>query len=215
MIRCVRPLEAIADEFGLHPSEWTRFGREAAKVDVAVATRRRRGARLVLVTAITPTRAGEGKTTVAIGLADGLRRHGASACVALRQPSLGPFFGRKGGATGGGASRLHPALDINLHFTGDFHAIRDLMDDRPHRIRVRTDRPRELATEVMRSVGVQAVELEPEAPGRPGGFVVETTDAPRFRRAIATASQGVGASLLEVTPLDDDLDSVFRYLVGR
>ncbi|MEZ5139571.1 MAG: hypothetical protein R2711_12635 [Acidimicrobiales bacterium] len=79
----------------------------------------------------------------------------------------------------------------------------------------RTDRPRELATEVMRSVGVQAVELEPEAPGRPGGFVVETTDAPRFRRAIATASQGVGASLLEVTPLDDDLDSVFRYLVGR
>ncbi|MEZ5182704.1 MAG: ABC transporter ATP-binding protein [Acidimicrobiales bacterium] len=112
-------------------------------------------------------------------------------------------------------SRILVVAQGRLAATGDFHAIRDLMDDRPHRIRVRTDRPRELATEVMRSVGVQAVELEPEAPGRPGGFVVETTDAPRFRRAIATASQGVGASLLEVTPLDDDLDSVFRYLVGR
>ena len=112
-------------------------------------------------------------------------------------------------------SRILVVAQGRLAATGDFHAIRDLMDDRPHRIRVRTDRPRELATEVMRSVGVQAVELEPEAPGRPGGFVVETTDAPRFRRAIATASQDVAASLLEVTPLDDDLDSVFRYLVGR
>ena len=112
-------------------------------------------------------------------------------------------------------SRILVVAQGRLAATGDFHAIRNLMDDRPHRIRVRTDRPRELATEVMRSVGVQAVELEPEAPGRPGGFVVETTDAPRFRRAIATASQDVAASLLEVTPLDDDLDSVFRYLVGR
>jgi ABC-2 type transport system ATP-binding protein len=112
-------------------------------------------------------------------------------------------------------SRILVVAQGRLAATGDFHAIRDLMDDRPHRIRVRTDRPRELATEVMRSLGALAVELEPEAASRPGGFVVETTDASRFRRSIASASKDVGASLLEVSPLDDDLDSVFRYLVGR
>src|SRR5262249_20764036 len=79
--------------------------------------------KLILVSAITPTPAGEGKTTVSIGLAQGLRRIGKRACLALRQPSMGPVFGRKGGATGGGASRLEPSDAINLQFTGDFHAI--------------------------------------------------------------------------------------------
>ena len=89
------------------------------------------------------------------------------------------------------------------------------MDDRPHRIRVRTDRPRELATTLVARAGVLAVRLEPETAARPGGVVVETTDAPLFRRSIALAAQAVDAQLLEVTPLDDDLDSVFRYLVQR
>jgi ABC-2 type transport system ATP-binding protein len=102
-----------------------------------------------------------------------------------------------------------------LAATGDFHAIRDLMDDRPHRIRVRTDRPRELATALLATGGVLAVRLEEAAVGRAGGFVVETTDAARFRRGIAAAAQAVDAALLEVAPLDDDLDSVFRYLVQR
>ncbi|MEZ5203757.1 MAG: ABC transporter ATP-binding protein [Acidimicrobiales bacterium] len=112
-------------------------------------------------------------------------------------------------------SRVLVVAQGRLAAAGDFHAIRELMDDRPHRIRVRTDKPRELATAVMSAVGALAVRLEPASAGRPGGFVVDTTDAPRFRRSIATVSQQVDAALLEVSPLDDDLDSVFRYLVQR
>ena len=88
---------------------WTRAGRPPGK--------------LILVSAITPTPAGEGKTTVSVGLAQGLRKIGKRSALALRQPSMGPVFGRKGGATGGGASRLEPSNAINLQFTGDFHAI--------------------------------------------------------------------------------------------
>jgi ABC-2 type transport system ATP-binding protein len=102
-----------------------------------------------------------------------------------------------------------------LAATGDFRAIRDLMDDRPHRIRVRTDRPRELATELVGNVGVLGVRLEPPVAGRPGAVLVDTTDAITFRRAVAPAARAVDAALYEVTPLDDDLDSVFRYLVQR
>jgi ABC-2 type transport system ATP-binding protein len=102
-----------------------------------------------------------------------------------------------------------------LAATGDFRAIRDLMDDRPHRIRVRTDRPRELATELVGKVGVLGVRLEPPVAGRPGAVLVDTTDAITFRRSVAPAARSVDAALFEVTPLDDDLDSVFRYLVQR
>lgn len=112
-------------------------------------------------------------------------------------------------------SRVLVVAQGRLAATGDFRAIRDLMDDRPHRIRVRTDRARELATELVAHAGVLAVEIEAPKAGRPGGVVVETTDAGSFRRAIAGAAVAVDAALLEVTPLDDDLDSVFRYLVGR
>jgi ABC-2 type transport system ATP-binding protein len=112
-------------------------------------------------------------------------------------------------------SRVLVVAQGRLAATGDYRAIRDLMDDRPHQIRVRTDRPRELATELMARVGVLAVRLEPATGSRPGGVIVETSDAIGFRRSIAAASRAVDAALLEVTPLDDDLDSVFRYLVGR
>ena len=111
---------SIADEH-LQP-----FGRDKAKVSLEAieAARSRRGAgKLVLVSAITPTPAGEGKTTTSIGLAQGLRKIGKDAALALRQPSMGPVFGRKGGATGGGASTVEPSNVINLQFTGDFHAI--------------------------------------------------------------------------------------------
>jgi formate--tetrahydrofolate ligase len=124
--RKLRPIEEIAGELGLAENEWEPYGRVIAKVDPAVLERPRsrpgRG-RLVLVSAITPTPAGEGKTTTSIGLAQGLRRLGHSAALALREPSLGPCLGVKGGAIGGGASTVQPAGRINLHFTGDFHAI--------------------------------------------------------------------------------------------
>lgn len=112
-------------------------------------------------------------------------------------------------------SRVLVVAQGRLAATGDFRAIRDLMDDRPHRIRVRTDKPRELATELLARAGVLAVRLEPPSGGRPGAVIVDTNDAPLFRRSVATAAQGAAATLLEVSPLDDDLDSVFRYLVGR
>jgi ABC-2 type transport system ATP-binding protein len=112
-------------------------------------------------------------------------------------------------------SRVLVVAQGRLAATGDFRAIRNLMDDRPHRIRVRTDQPRALATALLQGPGVLAVRLEPAVASRPGGFVVETTDAPAFRRAVAAAARSVDAALLEVAPLDDDLDSVFRYLVAR
>ena len=106
------------------PAEHVRtYGEDIAKISPALLQPEKASGKLILVSAITPTPAGEGKTTTSIGLAQGLAKIGESACLALREPSLGPVFGRKGGATGGGASMVHPADRINLHFTGDFHAI--------------------------------------------------------------------------------------------
>jgi formate--tetrahydrofolate ligase len=124
--RAPRPIADVADDLGLRPEELSPHGRGVAKVapSVLAGPRRRPGTpRLVLVSAITPTPAGEGKTTTSIGLAQGLARIGESACLALREPSLGPSLGMKGGATGGGYSQIVPMERINLHFTGDFHAI--------------------------------------------------------------------------------------------
>jgi formate--tetrahydrofolate ligase len=121
-----RPIDAVAETLGLAAGAWRPWGGDVAKIDPAcLATPRRRSGtpRLVLVSAITPTAAGEGKTTTSIGLAQGLARLGESVCLALREPSLGPVFGMKGGGTGAGRSQLVPSERINLHFTGDFHAI--------------------------------------------------------------------------------------------
>ena len=121
-----RPIIDVARELGLGPSDIRCYGHDMAKIDPAVlqAPPRREGeGNLILVSAITPTPAGEGKTTTSIGLAQGIARLGQSTCLALREPSLGPTFGMKGGATGGGHSQVIPTDRINLHFTGDFHAI--------------------------------------------------------------------------------------------
>ena len=119
-----RPIEAVATELGLTADEYEVYGRGKAKLDLGLVDRPPRGkGRLVLVTAINPTPAGEGKTTTSISLAMGMRRLGKNAVLALREPSLGPVFGVKGGGTGGGKASLTPADDINLHFTGDIHAI--------------------------------------------------------------------------------------------
>ena len=121
-----RPITEVAEDLGLSADDLHLYGRDKAKVELAVLERPRARpgeGRLVLVSAITPTPAGEGKTTTTIGLGQAFARLGESACLALREPSLGPCMGMKGGATGGGRSQLTPASDINLHFTGDFHAI--------------------------------------------------------------------------------------------
>jgi len=120
----MRPIAEIAKTAHVDEKYIEQYGRYKAKIDPALLKEtQRKDGRLVLVTAITPTPAGEGKTTTTIGLADGLRRIGRDAVVALREPSLGPVFGIKGGAAGGGYAQVVPMEDINLHFTGDFHAI--------------------------------------------------------------------------------------------
>ena len=119
-----RPITEIAETAGVAPEYLEQYGRAKAKVSLSLLKEsKRQDGKLILVTAITPTPAGEGKTTTTIGLADGLRKIGKNVVVALREPSLGPVFGIKGGAAGGGYAQVIPMEDINLHFTGDFHAI--------------------------------------------------------------------------------------------
>ena len=118
----MRPIEDVAAELGLERDELDLFGKYKAKIPLDVAQRPIRG-RLVVVTATNPTPAGEGKSTVSVGLAQALRRMGTKVALCIREPSLGPVFGMKGGAAGGGYAQVVPMEDINLHFTGDFHAI--------------------------------------------------------------------------------------------
>src|ERR1044072_2556727 len=121
----LREIDEVAADLGLEPDELEPYGRFKAKVPLDAIERRRdveRG-KLICVTAITPTPAGEGKTTTAVALTDALWRLGERAALCLREPSLGPVFGVKGGAAGGGLAQVVPMEDINLHFTGDLHAI--------------------------------------------------------------------------------------------
>ncbi len=118
----MRPIVDVAADLGLSADDIDQYGRYKAKLPLELASRPARG-RLVLVTAISPTPAGEGKSTVSVGLTQALRRLGTDAILCMREPSLGPVFGMKGGAAGGGYAQVLPMDDINLHFTGDFHAI--------------------------------------------------------------------------------------------
>ena len=119
----MRPITEIAANAGIPTDDLELYGKYKAKLPLSLLENDKTPGKLVLVTAITPTPAGEGKTTTTIGLADGLRKIGKKTVVALREPSLGPVFGVKGGAAGGGWAQVVPMEDINLHFTGDFHAI--------------------------------------------------------------------------------------------
>lgn len=120
----LKPITEIAQRAGVDEKYIEQYGKYKAKIDLSITKENnRKNGKLILVTAITPTPAGEGKTTTTIGLADGLSRIGKNVVVALREPSLGPVFGIKGGAAGGGYAQVVPMEDINLHFTGDFHSI--------------------------------------------------------------------------------------------
>ena len=117
----LKDIREIGEKLGLTENELELYGKYKAKISLPKTAKRK--AKLILVTAINPTSSGEGKTTVSIGLADGISRLGKTACLALREPSLGPVFGIKGGAAGGGYAQVVPMSEINLHFTGDLHAI--------------------------------------------------------------------------------------------
>src|SRR5471030_1462518 len=123
----LQPIGAVAAKLDIPEAALHPYGRSIAKLefDFIEGLRDRPDGKLILVTAINPTPAGEGKTTTTIGLGDALARIGKRAVMCLREPSLGPVFGRKGGATGGGHAQVVPMDEINLHFTGDFHAITD------------------------------------------------------------------------------------------
>ncbi len=121
----MQPIETIAEKIAIEPDELELYGKYKAKISLAAWQRvkEKKNGKLILVTAINPTPAGEGKTTTSVGLVDALTRRGHRTAAALREPSLGPCFGLKGGAAGGGYAQVVPMEDINLHFTGDFHAI--------------------------------------------------------------------------------------------
>ncbi|MEP6146470.1 MAG: formate--tetrahydrofolate ligase, partial [Nisaea sp.] len=121
----MKPIMEIGDKLGIPAESLQPFGHTKAKIDLNYikSIQDRPDGKLVLVTGINPTAAGEGKTTTSVGLGDALNRIGKKAIICLREPSLGPCFGMKGGAAGGGYAQVVPMEDINLHFTGDFHAI--------------------------------------------------------------------------------------------
>ena len=120
----MKPITEIAAKAGIDDKYLEQYGKYKAKIDYNLLKESdKKDGKLILVTAINPTPAGEGKTTTTVGLADGMQRMGKNVMVALREPSLGPVFGVKGGAAGGGYAQVVPMEDLNLHFTGDFHAI--------------------------------------------------------------------------------------------
>lgn len=119
----MQPIQDIAAKLGLSENDYECYGKYKAKIEPSVLNKSDKKSKLILVTAINPTPAGEGKTTTSVGLADGLSKIGKKTVLALREPSLGPVFGVKGGAAGGGYAQVVPMEDINLHFTGDIHAI--------------------------------------------------------------------------------------------
>ena len=120
----MQPITEIAEKAGIDDKYLEQYGKYKAKIDYNLLKESdKENGKLILVTAINPTPAGEGKTTTTVGLADAMQKMGKSVMVALREPSLGPVFGVKGGAAGGGYAQVVPMEDINLHFTGDFHAI--------------------------------------------------------------------------------------------
>jgi formate--tetrahydrofolate ligase len=119
----MKPITEVARALGIDPAHLEPYGALKAKIALAALNGREPSGRLILVSAITPTPAGEGKTTCSIGLAQGLATLGKKSAVALREPSLGPYLGMKGGGTGGGKSQVVPSDDINLHFNGDIHAV--------------------------------------------------------------------------------------------
>jgi len=125
----IKPITEIATRVGLKAHEIMPYGYDKAKITLdPTVDRKKKLGKLILVTSINPTPAGEGKSTVTVGLADALQLAGKKTMIALREPSLGPVMGMKGGATGGGYAQVLPMADINLHFTGDFHALTSAHD---------------------------------------------------------------------------------------
>jgi formate--tetrahydrofolate ligase len=201
-----------ASELGLNPAHVTCLGTDKAKISLKALLDKPQRGKLILVSAITPTPAGEGKTTISIGLSQGLRKKGRSVALALRQPSMGPVFGRKGGATGGGLSTVQPAESINLHFTGDFHAITSahnlltaVMDNTIYQGTSRLDPTRVVWKRVM---DVNDRALRHIRVGRDGSSVERATGFD------ITAASEIMAALCLADSLDDLRARINRMVLG-
>ncbi|MBL9006073.1 MAG: formate--tetrahydrofolate ligase [Myxococcales bacterium] len=210
----LRPIVEVAAELGVAPDDLEPYGRYKAKLPLSLAEKPSRG-QLILVTGINPTTAGEGKTTTCIGLVQALRRLGKRAIACLRQPSLGPVFGVKGGATGAGYSQVLPMADINLHFTGDFHAVSSahallsaLLDNHLHF-------GNSLSIDLDRIFWPRAVDMNDRALRRirvgvgGGNYGVERSD-----RFVITSASEVMAVLALARDLDDLQARLSRIVVG-
>jgi formate--tetrahydrofolate ligase len=223
----MRPIAEVAQELGLDPADVLPYGRDKAKIDLAALSRPSQGkGKLVLVSAITPTPAGEGKTTTSIGLAMGMRRLGMKAVPSLREPSLGPVFGVKGGGTGGGKAQLVPANEINLHFTGDLHAITSahnllaaIVDNELHFYDAKQSaegKPTEARLDPRRVTWRRALDMNDRAlrnvmvglGGRNGGV-------PRETGFDITAASEIMAILCLAASLEDLQERLGRIVVGR
>lgn len=210
----LRPIVEVAAELGVAPDDLEPYGRYKAKLPLSLAQQPSRG-QLILVTGINPTTAGEGKTTTCIGLVQALRRLGKRAIACLRQPSLGPVFGVKGGATGAGYSQVLPMADINLHFTGDFHAVSSahallsaLLDNHLHF-------GNSLGIDLDRIFWPRAVDMNDRALRRirvgvgGGNYGVERSD-----RFVITSASEVMAVLALARDLDDLQARLSQIVVG-
>ena len=210
-----RPITEVAADLGLGADELILYGAHKAKVKLGGLAKRKRKGQLVLVTAITPTAAGEGKSTVSVGLTQALRKMGRNAILAMREPSLGPVFGIKGGAAGGGYAQVVPMEDINLHFTGDFHAISSahnllsaLLDNHLHQgnaagidqRRITWPRTMDMNDRALRSIVVGL--------GGPLGGV------PREDRFVITPASEIQAIMCLARSLDDLEARLGRIIVG-
>ena len=210
----LRPIRDVAAELGLHEDEIDLYGRYKAKLPFSIAERPVRG-KLVLVTAIHPTAAGEGKTTTSVGLAQALRRLGTKVVLCLREPSLGPVFGVKGGAAGGGYAQVLPMEDINLHFTGDFHAISSahsllaaMLDNHIHHGNTLGIDPRRITWP--RTIDMNDRALRKCLVGL-GGV---SNGVPREERTVIVPASEIMAILALATSLDDLQVRLTRIIVG-
>lgn len=213
----MQPVTEIARTVGIDEKYIEQYGRYKAKIDLALLKdlADRPDGKLILVTAITPTPAGEGKTTTAIGLADALRRIGKNAAASLREPSLGPVFGIKGGAAGGGYAQVVPMEDINLHFTGDFHAIgaannllAAMMDNHIHQGNALGIDPRQITWK--RAVDMNDRQLRNIVSGLGG----RTDGVPREDGFDITVASEVMAVLCLATSIPDLKARLGRMIVG-
>ncbi len=217
MDRAMLPIRKIADSLGIPPDLTADYGDFKAKLKLEILEKfkDREQGKLILVTAVNPTKYGEGKTVVSIGLNQALRKLGKRSVVTLREPSLGPVFGMKGGATGGGLSMVHPSDEINLHFTGDFHAITAANNLLAAMIDAHLHHGNKLGLDVDKIFWPRAMDMNDRSlRGMVAGLGGKSNGVPRETGFVITAASEIMAVLALATSREDLKERVDRIVVG-